>query len=333
MTTEVTKHEPTPMDVGARDVAPKPAPKFLSVVPTNMAEAMEIAKIIAASNFIPVAFRGRPGDVLVVMMQSAELEIPYFQGLQNIAVINGRPTIWGDLVVALVQRSGKLEYLRRDWDEATKTATVRVKRKGFPECVQTFSMEDAKRAKLDQKDTYRQYPQRMCMWRALSFAVRNEFADVLKGMSIAEEAMDAPPIPADYTPIAAPKPMAALVEDFLAPPTKPKSESGDHHEDQAQPGDGEIVKIIGAVVQSTGKRPNGQPWTLYKITLEGGRNLATFSSTDYEMAARASEMGTAMRITTAPGKKPGQWNLASIELASEPDGEDEGHEDEPEVAE
>lgn len=324
MTSElVTKTaDPVVMDVGRRDIAGRPAPVGFTMVPRDMKEMMEFAKLISASNFIPTGFRGKPGDVLVVMMQAAELEIPYFQALHNTAVINGRPTIWGDLVVALVQRSPQFEFLRRNWDEASKTATVVIKRKGRPEAVSRFSMEDAKRAKLANKDTYIQYPQRMCMWRAVSFAIRDEFADVLKGMSIAEEAMDAPPV-VSIEPIRQPAPMAELVDGFLGAPPKEAPRSDEGPQDVAGDLPGEVVRITGAEVASEGKTAKGKPWTLYKITTEDGRALASFSSTIYETAFKAWEMGVEVRITTSPGKKPGQLNVETLEPVLESADEDE----------
>lgn len=316
-------------DEGTRDIVGRPAPRFFAAVPTSMQEAMEMAKLIANSNLVPKAFQGKPGDVLVAMMWGAELEIAPFQALQNIAVINGRPTVWGDLVVALVQRSGKLEYLVRDWDETNQIASVKIKRKGFPESVSTFSMQDAKRAGLAGKDTYRQYPQRMCMWRALTFAIRNEFSDVLKGMAVAEEAMDyQETVTTTAKPIAAPKPLAQLVEGFLAPPPqeKPRQPAGD--EDQRGPSGespSEVVRITGAVVQSTGKTAKNKPWTLFKVSLEDGRDLNTFSESIYEAAHEALESGAPVIIATEPGKKPGNFMVTRIEPADlvAPEGEAE----------
>ena len=78
----------------------------LMLEPTNVAEAMNLAGLLAKSSLIPGNFRGKPDDILVAMMWSRNLGLPVLQGMQNIAVINGRPSIWGDAALAVVRRSG-----------------------------------------------------------------------------------------------------------------------------------------------------------------------------------------------------------------------------------
>lgn len=330
MTTEtsVTTTGPQVLDVGTRDIAPRSVPTMFSAKPTNLGEAMQFAKLIADSNFIPAAFQGKPGDVLIVMMQAAEMGIGYFQALQNTCVINGRPTIYGDLVIALVQRSGLLEYLLKEWDEEGQVATVRIKRKGFPEKVQSFSMADAERAKLTRNDTYAKYPQRMCMWRAVTWAIRDEFADVLTGITIAEEAIDYSAPASHSAPIAMPQATAKLVDEFLAPPpqekkSKPAAQTGGSKTSSKHEPEMEVVKISAAKLKTSGNNERGQ-WKLYSIKLEDGRVVETFSSTAYETALTCKESGTAAYITTKPGRKPGDTMLESIEPVL-PEPGDEGH--------
>jgi len=124
------------------------------------------------------------------------------QALQNIAVINNVPAVWGDALVALVRGSGLCEYIKQDWDAATKTAICSVKRRGEPEETRTFSEEDARLAGHLNKDTYKKNLQRMLSIRARAFALRDVFADVLKGLKVAEEVEDYP-VEKDITPATA----------------------------------------------------------------------------------------------------------------------------------
>jgi len=120
------------------------------------------------------------------------------QAMQNIAVINGRPSIWGDAMIALVRACPAFEYINET--QTDKEATCVIKRKGEPEAVRTFSMEDAKKAGLMGKSgPWTQYPKRMMQMRARSWALRDVFPDVLKGMICAEEALDSGP--RDVTPV------------------------------------------------------------------------------------------------------------------------------------
>ena len=111
--------------------------------------------------------------------------------MQNIAVINGRPSIWGDAMLALVKGSGLLEYIA---ETPTDThCTVKIKRVNEPETTRSFSLEDAKKAGLLGKaGPWTQYPKRMMQMRARSWALRDAFPDVLKGIYSAEEARDMP---------------------------------------------------------------------------------------------------------------------------------------------
>lgn len=156
--------------------------------PRSLTEAMEAAKVMANSTLVPQAFQNKPGDILIAGQMAAELGVSWMQGLQNIAVINGRPCIWGDLLLALVMAHPHFEDISEEFDEANKVATCTIKRKNMKSAVsQSFSWEDAIRAGLADKDTYKKYPRRMLQMRARSWAVRDCMPDALRGIPVAEE--------------------------------------------------------------------------------------------------------------------------------------------------
>lgn len=160
--------------------------------PQNLQEAMQLADMLANSNLVPKSYQGKAGDVLVACQWGSEIGLGEpLQTLQNIAVVTV-PAVWGDALVALVRGSGLCEYIKRDWDAATKTAICSVKRRGEPEETRTFSEEDARLAGHLNKDTYKKNLQRMLSIRARAFALRDVFADVLKGLKVAEEVEDYP---------------------------------------------------------------------------------------------------------------------------------------------
>ena len=162
----------------------------------TMGEAMQFASMVAKSDFAPKDFKGKPESCLLAIQHGSEVGLSPMQSLQSIAVINGRPTIWGDAALALVQSSPACEYIKEyiegDGDQAV--AVCEVKRRGYPAAtVSTFSMFDAKRAGLAGKSgPWTQYPARMLALRARGFALRNAFADALRGLVTAEEAQDYP---------------------------------------------------------------------------------------------------------------------------------------------
>lgn len=146
--------------------------------------------------------------IFVAIQMGLEVGLTPMAALQNIAVINGRPSIWGDAQLAVVRGTGEMEGFE-EWFEvggnriarnpATYTddtcAVCRVKRCGFEATEISFSVADAKLANLWGKDgPWRQYPWRMLRMRARSFALRDQFGDALRGMRSVEENQDTPAI-------------------------------------------------------------------------------------------------------------------------------------------
>lgn len=167
--------------------------------PKSFDEAMKFAEMIASSTAIPDSFRGKPGDILIAVQMGVDVGLSWAQALQNIAVINGRACMWGDAVLATVRASGRLASIDETMSgaisdkasEATLTATCVVRRKQGETVSRSFSLRDAHQAGLwPNKGPWKQYPARMCQMRARSWALRDAFPDVLKGLAIREEIID-----------------------------------------------------------------------------------------------------------------------------------------------
>lgn len=181
--------------------------------PSNMSEAMQMADMLSKSGMVPNHYRGKPQDTLVAMMMGHEIGLNPIQSLQNIAVINGKPSIYGDALAALVQNHPAFGGMEESFDEVKMVATCTVWRKGGTKHTQTFSQSDAVNAGLWGKaGPWKQYPKRMLAMRARGFALRSQFADALAGLITREEAEDLPPQTApDYTP------PTALAADVVNP--------------------------------------------------------------------------------------------------------------------
>ena len=157
-------------------------------------DAFRFGKLLADSEFAPKDFRGKAASCVLAVQHGAEVGLGPMQAIQSIAVINGRPSIWGDAALALVMASPVCEFVKEtvDGDGEAMVATCVAKRRGYPEATTVrFSMADAKRAGLAGKSgPWSQYPRRMLQLRARGFALRDCFPDVLKGLISAEEAQD-----------------------------------------------------------------------------------------------------------------------------------------------
>jgi hypothetical protein len=213
---------------------PTTTPKMNSLAPQNIAEAMTFCEFLSKSTILPTAYTGKPANVFVAVQWGMEVGLAPLQALQNIAVINGKPSIYGDAALALCKSNRLCEYvvesIEGDGDKAI--AVCKVKRKGEPEQERRFSMDDAKKAKLTGKQgPWSEYPKRMLQMRARGFALRDIFPDVLRGMITAEEAQDYPSQPVDITP---PKPALpppatrteALKQSIKKPDTISRDQAG-----------------------------------------------------------------------------------------------------------
>jgi hypothetical protein len=179
----------TQADATVTKLATRPPAFQVSI--TTLDEAWRFAEIISQTEMVPKQYRGKAGDCLVAMQMGAELGLSPLAALQNIAVINGRPSLWGDAMLALVQSHPQCVDVIETADAAAQTATCTVKRKGRADVVRSFSMDDARRANLAGKQgPWTEYPKRMCQMRARAWALRDSFADALRGLSMAEEAED-----------------------------------------------------------------------------------------------------------------------------------------------
>jgi hypothetical protein len=164
--------------------------------PTSITEAIKFSEMLAKSNMVPRAYQGKPEDILVCVQWGYEIGLAPMQALQNIAVINGKPSVYGDAAMALVLASPVCEGIEESIeDEGTPNpvAVCIARRRGRAPVESRFSVEDAKRAGLwGKQGPWTAYPKRMLAMRARGFAIRDCFADVLKGLITAEEAQDYP---------------------------------------------------------------------------------------------------------------------------------------------
>lgn len=162
----------------------------------NLNTYLKWSEMISKSSFCPPQFKGKPEEVLLCLQYAHEIEVSPMQALQNIAVINNKPAVYGDLMLALCIR-------HPDWIKFKETigddwAQCSVYRKGYDEPITwKFTKQDALDAGLWGTNVWKKYPKRMMQMRARGFALRNAFPDALNGILSVEEARDYRP-DADY---------------------------------------------------------------------------------------------------------------------------------------
>ena len=207
--------------------SPVSGANFFTQMPRTEAEAYAFCRRVATSMFCPKAFKPEQflkkiqayekdeakaralaleesiGNIFVCFMYGCSLELQPLQALQGIAVVNGIPSLYGDLLYAICKSRAKVQ-VTENWDDNNKVAYCRVERPGYQPVEQTFGFNDAIFAGLmvqDPKTGYLRgnkegpwsaYPKRMCQMRARSLALRDQCPDLLRGLAIYEEAADIP---------------------------------------------------------------------------------------------------------------------------------------------
>lgn len=164
-----------------------------AIIPQDVEQAFRLATAISKSGLAPSTMKD-PEKILVAILQGLEVGLPPMMAINKIAVINGRPAIWGDALPALLwAKNFKLI-------EAVENgiASCTVVRPDGERITRTFTEADAKRAGLFGKSgPWQQYPNRMLQMRARGYACRDGAADVLSGLYVAEELADAPELVED----------------------------------------------------------------------------------------------------------------------------------------
>lgn len=171
-----------------------------ALVPHTLDEAYRLSQALSLSGLVPRGFE-KPEQVMVAIMAGAELGLAPYQALQSFAVVNGRATMWGDSLVAVVRAQGC--RIRQWFDNespdfpANMTAVCEVTRPDGEVIKAEFSVADAKLAGLWQKKgrngeptPWCTYPKRMLKNRARAFALRDGCADMLRGVQVREEVED-----------------------------------------------------------------------------------------------------------------------------------------------
>lgn len=188
-------------EIATRPVSAVAAASAIALTPKGAVELRSIGEAMAFSGFLHsggmLPEGVTPQSAAVSIVAGAGLGLSPLQSVQTIAVVNGRPTLYGDGLNAAVRRSGMLENEKvekfRAADGHVVAVRVTVWRKGMKEpIVGEFSEKMARQAGLwGKQGPWTQYPDRMMFNRARAFAYRDGFADVLSGVRSTEEEEDA----------------------------------------------------------------------------------------------------------------------------------------------
>src|SRR5579864_4161072 len=178
-----------------RPLAMGPEPVWMALFDPQRFDTMKrMAGILLRSGFLPRAVNTEE-KVLAILIKGYELGLPPMEALVGIGVIEGKPAVSPQLMIALINRSGQLKDLVIEGDD--KRCAVTMTRRGRKPHTETFTIDDARRMKskdgdgnvisLADKYNWRQMPAVMLRWRAVSACARIVFPDVISGLYTADE--------------------------------------------------------------------------------------------------------------------------------------------------
>lgn len=195
------------------------------------------AKHLVESGLLPMTIN-TPQKAIAIITLGRELNIPAWQAINGIHVVQGKPTVSPQLMLALIERSGKLKNIKIDAQDTACTVTMERENRS-PHTV-TFSIQDAQKMGLTGKDNWKKQPKTMLQWRAISACARVCFPDVICGLYLTEElapdsqyseageivdAESREVSPIEKPPVSAPVPQlpAPISEDAPEPQSEPEA--------------------------------------------------------------------------------------------------------------
>jgi hypothetical protein len=184
----------------------------------DMGQLMRLANTFASSDLVPRDYQGKPANCFVAMQHGYKLGLDPLAALQSIASINGKPGLYGDAALGLVKQHPEFVDCEETFPDKC-TAQCTIVRRGKIPVTRTFTVDDAKLAKLwGKQGPWSQYPRRMLQMRARSWAIRDSFPDALMGLGIVEEIRDTTiPVAATVTDSATGKGVAGLKNRLVGP--------------------------------------------------------------------------------------------------------------------
>ena len=204
-----------------------------TITPTDSEYAImrSQAESLVKTGFLPQAIK-TPEQALAIMLTGRELGIPAMTALNTINVIQGKPAVSPQLMLALIEKSGQLENIEFG-ETCERGIVVTMKRKGRSAHSEAFGPDEARAMGLLGKDNYKKQPYVMYKWRAVAACARTVFPDVILGLYTpdemgAEVTVDSEGVMTVAEPAKISEPVSPKKSEAALPPaepTKPKGKS------------------------------------------------------------------------------------------------------------
>jgi hypothetical protein len=155
----------------------------------DMNAAALYAERLANSGLLPKAYFKQPANVLYAIEYGRMIGLAPMAAITGVHVIEGKPSASAALISALVRRAGHKLRVRGD----AKAATCKIVRADDPDFTfeVTYTIEDARSAKLTNKEVWQKYPASMLKARAITQCARDACEEALMGMHYTPEELGA----------------------------------------------------------------------------------------------------------------------------------------------
>lgn len=153
-------------------------------------QLVKMAEGLARTQFVPTAFRNKPSDIVAAGLYGREVGLSPMASLQRVVVINGKPTLDAQGMVAVIRSAGHSITGQASADKAT--ATGKRADNGDTMTVE-WTIDQARQAGLVKRGPWTDYPSAMLWARAVTQLARMLFADVLAGFSYSPEELESVP--------------------------------------------------------------------------------------------------------------------------------------------
>lgn len=168
------------------------------IIGNSLEERYRVCTLYAKSGMMPKSY-DTPEKVFAGIQFALELGFrdQPLTAIRNIAIINGQPSIWGELPLALVLRSGKMDFIDEYFtnkkgerlpetasNEEVFAAVIEVQRQGQQKRKFAFTQDD--RNSLGVAAIWKTFTKIMMKRKARAIAFKDVFADVLLGIDIGE---------------------------------------------------------------------------------------------------------------------------------------------------
>lgn len=188
MGSELEQVQDQPAAAPERIVPPKPKTDDWALVIQPIAQ---LAEQVANTEFVPAALRGKPAAVTAAVLFGRELDMPPMQALQQVHVIEGRPSLSAEHLRAMVLAAGHILRVSGDGGQATAVGRRRLPDGTYDEPVTVqWTLAMAQAAKLTGKMNWQKHPRQMLKARATAELCRDLFPDVTHGLDAAEALQD-----------------------------------------------------------------------------------------------------------------------------------------------